>query len=122
MTGCVTSSSGVTSCRRAALGTSARMRCSAPWACCNPQQVPPRGRPVVSLPLSQSESRMRQIRTSGLMCEEGKRTALRHRIPPRLYRASPSAPALRFFLGLRRHKTGNAHRNYTPFQPIQLST
>jgi len=35
MTTCVTFSPGATSCRRAALGTSARTRCSAPWACCS---------------------------------------------------------------------------------------
>src|SRR5450755_68120 len=35
MTACVTFSPGATSCRRAALGTSARTRCSAPWACCS---------------------------------------------------------------------------------------
>jgi hypothetical protein len=33
---------------------------------------------------------MREIRTSGLMSGEGKRTAVRHRASPRLYRASPS--------------------------------
>ncbi len=35
MTTCVTFSLGATSCRRAALGTFARTRCSAPWACCS---------------------------------------------------------------------------------------
>jgi hypothetical protein len=44
----------------------------------------------VSLPRSQSESRMREIRTSGLMSGEGKRTAVRHRASPRLYRESSS--------------------------------
>src|SRR5580704_9347593 len=36
-----------------------------------------------------------------------------HRLP---------ASALRFFLGPRRHKPGNADRDYTRLQPIRLST
>src|ERR1700678_404090 len=33
---CVTFSPDAKSCRRAAAGISAKTRCSAPWACCNP--------------------------------------------------------------------------------------
>jgi hypothetical protein len=49
--------------------------------------VPQSGCNVVSLPRNQSESRMREIRTSGLMSGEGKRTA---HAAPRISSTLPS--------------------------------